>query len=78
MAQDVLSKMTRTLLGSNPVVSDERHTPKRRRTPHPHRVLELLVLSQYRLAKNLYVRPRRVGEIVRGKHTISAATALRR
>ena len=36
-----------------------------------------LVLSQYRLAKDLSVPPRRINEIVLGKRSISAETALR-
>ena len=34
-------------------------------------------LSQYRLAKNISVPPRRVNEIVLGKRSVSADTALR-
>ena len=39
--------------------------------------LEPLGLSQYRLAKDVSVPPRRVNEIVHGKRAISADTALR-
>ena len=39
--------------------------------------LEPLGLSQYRLAKDLSVPPRRINEIVQGKRAISANTALR-
>ena len=39
--------------------------------------LEPLGLSQYRLAKNISVPPRRINEIVHGKRAISADTALR-
>lgn len=39
--------------------------------------LEPLGLSQYRLAKDLSVPPRRINEIVQGKRAISADTALR-
>ena len=39
--------------------------------------LEPLELSQYRLAKELSVPPRRINEIVHGKRAISADTALR-
>ena len=39
--------------------------------------LEPLGLSQYRLAKDTSVSPRRINEIVHGKRSISADTALR-
>lgn len=39
--------------------------------------LEPLGLSQYRLAKDISVAPRRINEIVHGKRAISADTALR-
>ena len=49
---------------------------------HPGEVLleeflEPLELSQYRLAKDLQVSPRRINEIVQGKRAIPADTALR-
>ncbi len=49
---------------------------------HPGEVLladylEPLGLSQYRLAHDLSVPPRRINEIVHGKRAISADTALR-
>lgn len=40
-------------------------------------LLEPLGLTQYRLAKSLSVPPRRINEIVHGKRSISADTALR-
>ena len=39
--------------------------------------LEPMQLSQYRLAKDISVPPRRINEIVHGKRGISADTALR-
>jgi antitoxin HigA-1 len=39
--------------------------------------LQPLNLSQYRLAKDLSVSPRRINEIVHGKRAITADTALR-
>lgn len=39
--------------------------------------LEPLALSQYRLAKDMSVPPRRINEIVHGKRSVSADTALR-
>jgi addiction module HigA family antidote len=49
---------------------------------HPGEVLEkefleALELSQYRLAKEITVPPRRINEIVHGTRAISADTALR-
>lgn len=55
----------------------------RKLTPiHPGEVLladflEPLALSQYRLAQDITVPPRRINEIVHGKRAISADTALR-
>jgi antitoxin HigA-1 len=50
--------------------------------PHPGEILmeEFLRpfgISQYRLAKDICVPPRRINEIVHGKRAISADTALR-
>jgi addiction module HigA family antidote len=39
--------------------------------------LEPLELSQYRLAKDISVPPRRINEIVHGKRSVTADTALR-
>ncbi len=49
---------------------------------HPGEVLledflEPMGISQYRLAKNINVAPRRINEIVHGKRAITADTALR-
>jgi len=49
---------------------------------HPGDILQMeflvpLGLSQYRLAKDTSVPPRRINEIVRGQRAISADTALR-
>jgi len=49
---------------------------------HPGEVLleeflEPLGISQYRLAKDISVPPRRINEIVHGKRSITADTALR-
>lgn len=49
---------------------------------HPGEVLladflEPLELSQYRLAQDISVPPRRINEIVHGKRAVSADTALR-
>jgi antitoxin HigA-1 len=42
-----------------------------------HDFLEPLGLSQYRLAHDLSVPPRRINEIVHGKRAVTADTALR-
>ncbi len=39
--------------------------------------LEAMGISQYRLAKDISVPPRRINEIVHGKRSITADTALR-
>ncbi len=39
--------------------------------------LEPMGISQYRLAKDISVPPRRINEIVQGKRSVSADTALR-
>ena len=39
--------------------------------------LSPMELSQYRLAKEIHVSPRRINEIVKGKRAITADTALR-
>ena len=39
--------------------------------------LKPMAISQYRLAKNIGVPPRRINEIVQGKRAITADTALR-
>ncbi|HXV27808.1 MAG TPA: HigA family addiction module antitoxin [bacterium] len=49
---------------------------------HPGEILQeeflkLMNLSQYRLAKDIGVPPRRINEIVFGKRSVSADTALR-
>jgi len=57
--------------------------PRRKRPPiHPGEILleEFLIplaISQYRLAKETSVPPRRINEIVRGSRAISVDTALR-
>lgn len=57
--------------------------PARKLPPiHPGEVLwadflEPLAISQYRLAHDLSVPPRRINEIVHGKRAVSADTALR-
>jgi addiction module HigA family antidote len=57
--------------------------PRRKLSPvHPGEILleeflQPLGISQYRVAKDLSVPPRRINEIVRGTRTVSADTALR-
>jgi addiction module HigA family antidote len=56
---------------------------KRKISPiHPGEILmeeflRPLKITQYRLAKDIFVPPRRVNEIIHGKRAISADTALR-
>jgi addiction module HigA family antidote len=57
-------------------------TKKRLSPVHPGEILleEFLLpmqISQYRLARDISVPPRRINEIVHGKRSISADTALR-
>ena len=56
--------------------------PKKLSAIHPGEILhqeflDPLGISQYRLAKDTSVPPRRINEIVRGQRSISADTALR-
>jgi addiction module HigA family antidote len=57
--------------------------PGRKMSPvHPGEILlreflEPLDISQYRLARDISVPPRRINEIVRGSRSITADTALR-
>ena len=44
---------------------------------HLAEILDELNVSQYRLAKTIGVPPRRINEIVQGKRSITADTALR-
>lgn len=50
--------------------------------PHPgeillHEFLEPMGITQYRLAKEMYVPQRRIGEIVAGTRAVTADTGLR-
>ena len=62
----------------------EKKMTKQKRLPpiHPGEILleeflEPMGISQYRLAKDIGVPPRRINEIVHGRRSISADTALR-
>ena len=60
----------------------ERMAKKKPSPIHPGEILlteflEPLEISQYRLAKDISVPPRRINEIVHGKRSITADTALR-
>ena len=44
---------------------------------HPAEILDELGSSQYRLAKTAGVPPRRINEIVHGRRSVTADTALR-
>jgi len=57
-------------------------TKKKLSSIHPGEILEeeflkAMGISQYRLAKDISVPPRRINEIVQGKRSITADTALR-
>ena len=57
-------------------------SPRRLAPVHPGEILmeeflQPMGISQYRLAKDINVSPRRINEIVHGKRAISADTALR-
>ena len=50
--------------------------------PHPgeillHEFLEPMAITQYRLAKEIHVPQRRIGEIVQGQRSVSVDTGLR-
>ena len=55
---------------------------KKLRPVHPGEILleeflQQMGISQYRLSKNISVHPRRINEIIHGKRSITADTALR-
>ncbi len=57
-------------------------SPKKMSPPHPGQILfkhflQPMKISQYKLAKDINVPPRRINEIVHGLRSISADTALR-
>jgi len=57
-------------------------SPRRLAPVHPGEILmeeflQPMGISQYRLAKDINVSPRRINEIVHGKRAITADTALR-
>ena len=56
--------------------------PRKMKPIHPGEILlkeflEPMEISQYRLAKDISVPPRRVNEIVHGRRSVTADTALR-
>ena len=56
--------------------------PKRMKPIHPGEILleeflQPMGISQYRLAKDIHVPARRINEVVHGKRSITADTALR-
>ena len=67
----------------SPTITREGMMAKKMMDPiHPGEILmeeflEPLGISQYRLAKDISVSPRRINEIVHGKRSITADTALR-
>ncbi len=74
--------MTHTMSRSRTTIETQRGAPAKPPPVHPGEVLleEFLLplgISQYRLAKDTGVPPRRINEIVHGKRAITADTALR-
>jgi addiction module HigA family antidote len=67
----------------SPTITEDGTMAKKMMDPiHPGEILmeeflEPLGVSQYRLAKDISVPPRRINEIVHGKRSITADTALR-
>jgi addiction module HigA family antidote len=67
----------------SPTITEDGMMAKKMMAPiHPGEILmeeflEPLGISQYRLAKDISVPPRRINEIVHGKRSITADTALR-
>jgi len=67
----------------SPTITRDGMMAKKKMDPiHPGEILmeeflEPLGISQYRLAKDISVPPRRINEIVHGKRSITADTALR-
>jgi addiction module HigA family antidote len=67
----------------SPIITEDGMMTKKVMDPiHPGEILmeeflEPLGVSQYRLAKDISVPPRRINEIVHGKRSITADTALR-
>ena len=65
------------------ITIEENHMKTKKLPPiHPGEILleeflEPMGISQYRLAKDLCVPPRRINEIVHGKRAITADTAIR-
>jgi len=64
------------------IIKEETMAGKTMEPVHPGEILseEFLIplkISQYRLAKDINVPPRRINEIVHGKRSITADTALR-
>src|SRR5947207_814884 len=72
----------RSTLRSSITTEGHRMTAKRLTPIHPGEILleeflEPMRVSQYRIAKDISVPPRRINEIVHGNRAISADTALR-
>ena len=71
------------LMWKSPTITEDGMMAKKKMDPiHPGEILmeeflEPLGVSQYRLAKDISVPPRRINEIVHGKRSITADTALR-
>jgi addiction module HigA family antidote len=69
-------------MSSSSTITEARRQPPRHAPVHPGEILQEeflrpLGLTQYRLARDVSVPPRRINEIVHGTRAISADTALR-
>ena len=65
-----------------PIIIREESMKKKQEPVHPGEILmeeflKPLNMSQYRLAVDICVPPRRINEIIQGKRSVSADTALR-
>jgi len=74
--------ITREALEHGQVDLAEITTGEKLPTVHPGEILrvdflEPMGITQYRLAKNIDVSPRRINEIIQGKRAITADTAIR-
>jgi len=69
-------------MSKSPITTDRRKAERDFGAIHPGEILlydflEPMGISQYRLAKDISVPQRRISEIVQGKRSVSADTALR-
>jgi antitoxin HigA-1 len=70
------------MTSKSPITTEESDMEQRLSPVHPGEILaeeflRPMGISQYRLAKDILVPPRRINEIVKGKRSLTADTALR-